>query len=57
MGWSNTTEERYGPDAIAAQKEDGDLGKTKRISPGGEDAIGERMVVPGEEGHRDMRRD
>ena len=56
MGWSNTTEERYVPDAMAAQKEDGDLGKTKRISPGGEDAIRERMVVPGEEGHRDMQR-
>lgn len=27
---------------MAAQKEDGDLGKTKRISPGGEDATGER---------------
>lgn len=40
---------------MAAQKEDGDLGKTKRISPGGEDATGERLAVPGEEGHRDMR--
>ena len=34
-----------------------DLGKTKRISPGGEGAIGERrMIVPGEEGHREMWR-
>lgn len=42
---------------MSAQKEDVDLGKTKRISPVGEDAIGERrMVVPGEEGHREMRR-
>ena len=40
---------------MAAQKEDGDL-KTKRISPGGEDAIGERMVVPGEERHKEMWR-
>ena len=41
---------------MAAQKEDGDLRKTKRISPGGEDAIGERTVVPGEERHKEMRR-
>ena len=41
---------------MTAQKEDGDLRKTKRISPGGEDAIGERMVVPGEERHKEMWR-
>lgn len=41
---------------MAAQKEDGDLRKTKMISPGGEDAIGERMVVPGEERHKEMWR-
>ena len=40
---------------MVAQKEHGELGKTKRISPG-ENAVGKRrMVIPGEEQHREMR--
>lgn len=34
---------------MVALKEDVELGKTKRISPAGEDAVGKcRMAIPGE---------
>lgn len=44
-----TRRERDGPGAMVALKEDVELGKVKRTSPAGEDAVGKcRMAMPGE---------
>lgn len=41
---------------MVARKEDAQLGKTARVSPGGEDAVGKRRAdVPGERAARRRR--